>query len=1020
MKIIKNIFLSFVLLCLLNQSIIYADDSIEDQSNITINVAGLKEHPLWMHRVVYTAMKRLGYDVMLEDLSMNLSIYSTDNGTSQILLAQAETFASNYPNLVMVPSQFSSVEMIVFSKEEFSGSINNWEDLADYRVSFNASSAYVIEHIPSTIKEAVKKNDYKQVFEALVNDEADIAILPFVELQKTNQPNGIITHSIIETLPIYTFVNKQYEYLVPLLTEEYEKMKADGTFEAIKSNNYKNPSKTKTVLHISSYNSDLAWERDLVNSISKSLTQNEEEIFYYNYPLNLKHSSNESLQFKLMNEQIRASFTEYSPDLIIVSNNDALEFIKEYHDSLFNTTPILFCGITNYTPELISGIEDYTTGVTQQISARLMADEILSIYPDTKNIYIVNDYTSTGLNWKKEIMTQLEDYDEIVNIIYNDNLPLSEIILDIQSKGSHTVILQGTYYRDCNRNYYSDLDTASLLDMANDRPAFSLLSVGIGSGILGGNIVDAKKQGTKVGELALKFLAGESISDIPIEYDNGSLNTWIYDYNISSKYGLNTDKLHPDHQSLNKQLTIRESNPQAYIAILASFALGAILIISLSYFVIRIRKTAKSKEFMALHDSLTGLSSRYALFEKIDDITNSNDFGGLMIIDIDDFKNVNDIYGHTFGDQCLIEMANKIKKSNIEYEIAVRMGGDEFVIVIKGNKQKIEKAIKKIENAIQTPFNIEGKSLTLTTSIGIVMFPKYGNTLDELLKNADLALYEAKKLGKERSCFYDISMSKKVIRQEQVLQILRNLNESEEAYLVYQPIVDNKHNQILGFESLLRINNDILGPIYPDEFIPIAESSRLIIPIGYWILEQACLFACKLIEENKKFNYVSVNVSAIQLEEEFFVDRVFEILKKTGLSPHYLQLEITESVFIAHDDSNIEILQVLYDSGINIALDDFGTGYSSMKYLVQLPINKLKIDKTFIDHITEDEKSRNITKMIIDMAHVLKLDVIAEGVEIFEQQVLLQEMNCDATQGYLFSKPVPENELKILIDQNEE
>ncbi len=436
------------------------------------------------------------------------------------------------------------------------------------------------------------------------------------------------------------------------------------------------------------------------------------------------------------------------------------------------------------------------------------------------------------------------------------------------------------------------------------------------------------------------------------------------------------------------------------------------------------RKLSEEKiRFMAYYDSLTELPNRMFFIDKLNELlesTNDNDSeGAVLFIDLDNFKNINDTMGHNYGDKLLIYFARKLKTWINTEDIICRLGGDEFILIHpNADEAEVMSYAKSILKLFDQPSEIDGKRIYVTVSIGIALYPKDGTDTNNILKNAEAAMYEAKDLGKNRFELFNWDMYLKLTRKTHIERILRYAIENDELIINYQPQYDAKNNHIFGFEALLRLNSKELGLISPLEFIPIAEEYGHITKIGQWVINESCKQAVKWSQKGYQFKSIGVNISSVDLQQTDFHECIEEIIKNTGVNPEILELEITESVLMESVDSSIATLKQLMNMGISIALDDFGTGYSSLSYLRKIPINTLKIDKSFIDNITSNQKEASIINIIIDMAHSLGLNVVAEGVEKKEQLLVLKERNCDYIQGYYFSKPLPVDEIDKLFEKD--
>lgn len=439
-----------------------------------------------------------------------------------------------------------------------------------------------------------------------------------------------------------------------------------------------------------------------------------------------------------------------------------------------------------------------------------------------------------------------------------------------------------------------------------------------------------------------------------------------------------------------------------------------------------IKNNEKKLEYMAYHDYLTDLPNRHYMYNKLNPahiIQNSNNenlAGAVVFIDLDNFKYINDTMGHNFGDNLIKTIGQRLKNLLTHTDYLIRLGGDEFVMLINNTSGKaaITKLAETILHEFTTPFEIHNNSIKITTSIGIALFPQDGIEIDDLLKKSDIAMYQSKYKGKNNYTFFINSMNDSIIERMKIETYLTKALANNEFILHYQPQIKIHTGEITGFEALIRWNSPELGMIPPDKFISIAEENSMIIDIGDWVLKTACKFIKTVHETSKNYTCISVNTSVLQIMQSNFVDNICCFLKEIDLSPSYLELEITESIFIDSYDIICKKIQELKSIGIKISLDDFGKGYSSLSYLKQLPINTLKIDKSFIDDIN-NINSNCLVENIIMIGHKMNMDVIAEGVEIKEQLIYLRSFQCDKIQGYFFSKPLKEKDALNLIISSE-
>lgn len=428
---------------------------------------------------------------------------------------------------------------------------------------------------------------------------------------------------------------------------------------------------------------------------------------------------------------------------------------------------------------------------------------------------------------------------------------------------------------------------------------------------------------------------------------------------------------------------------------------------------------------MAYFDLLTGLPNRALLMDRLNHVLEEgkryDKLAAILFLDLDNFKHINDTMGHSEGDNLLRHVVRRVKKHIRSSDTMARHGGDEFVILIQDIKkvENITKVLKKIYSEFEEPFTLNGQEFFVTTSIGISVFPDDGREAETLLKHADVAMYRAKEEGKNTYQFYTPAMNEKTMEIMKIHSMLHRALKNEEFVLHYQPQMNIITGEITGMEALVRWQSPERGLVFPGTFIPLAEDSGLIVPLGEWVLSEACTQNMAWQEKGLKPVRISVNLSMRQLKQKDFADTVKRVLKDSRLEPGYLEFEVTESMVMGDVKSAIEMLQELKAIGIKLSIDDFGTGYSSFEYLKHLPIDMLKIGMPFIRNIALNPDDVAIAKSIAEVAHIMGLDVIAEGVETAEQLAILIDLNCDKIQGYLLSKPLPSsNELEVFLNND--
>jgi diguanylate cyclase (GGDEF)-like protein/PAS domain S-box-containing protein len=423
------------------------------------------------------------------------------------------------------------------------------------------------------------------------------------------------------------------------------------------------------------------------------------------------------------------------------------------------------------------------------------------------------------------------------------------------------------------------------------------------------------------------------------------------------------------------------------------------------------KEAEETIRYQAFHDTLTGLSNREGLYEKFTAAMNNAQRHeqklALIFLDLDRFKLINDTLGHAIGDLILKEVADRLSKAIRKNDVVARLGGDEFILLLTEieDVEDVMKVSQKIFQALDPVIRVHNQSLHVTASLGISVYPEDGADINAMLKNADVALYRAKELGRNRYQFYNLGMNLKSVERLALEQGLRIAATESQLEMVYQPYVEISSGKVMGVEALVRWNHPTMGRIMPGDFIPLAEETGMISPIGNWILRTVCAQGHKWHSEGMNI-LVSVNLSARQFAEEKIVESISKILRETRYNPRYLELEITETVAMENISRTSVKLEDLKKRGINISIDDFGTGYSSLNYLKRFPVHKVKIDKSFISQAIENQQDQAIVRAIVSMGNSMGLAVCAEGIENREQMQLLSGLNCGLAQGYLISKPL--------------
>ena len=432
----------------------------------------------------------------------------------------------------------------------------------------------------------------------------------------------------------------------------------------------------------------------------------------------------------------------------------------------------------------------------------------------------------------------------------------------------------------------------------------------------------------------------------------------------------------------------------------------------------------KHLEHQAYHDSLTGLPNRSLMMDRIDQAIKqshrSNNLFALLFLDLDNFKHINDSFGHAVGDEVLKEIAVRLRSSLREVDTIARLGGDEFTLLVSGfeNIVEINEVASKLFEILQKPIFIDERELYVTSSIGISVYPNDGANAESLIQSADTAMYRAKEEGRNGFQFYTRDMTERAYERVVMVSALKRALENDEFKVFFQPQIAVSKPSKLGLEALIRWQHPELGLLTPAKFIVAAEESGLIVMIDRWVMRQSLLQLKNWKKSGIKIEKLSLNLAVQQLEQPDILDFLKQTIKDTECEGHWLCLEVTESQIMKNPEKSVSLLEKISELGIKISIDDYGTGYSSLSYLKKLPVDELKIDRTFIRDIPENEDDVAIVRSVIALAKSMKIDVIAEGVETIEQLNFLRRENCSQIQGYLISKPKDADEITQLLKNN--
>lgn len=815
----------------------------------------------------------------------------------------------------------------------------------------------------------------------------------------------------------------------------------------------------KNVLILNSYHQGLTWTREetdgILDTLLKSGLNASVQVEYMDWK---RHSTKENLEY--LHNYYKYKYQNTNLDIIITTDDAALQFALKHRKEIFSNAPVVFCGVNKNGIEANTHNYDRVTGVMEVIDPTETIKLALQINPTLKNIYLVYDNTESGLSTGILVKNKIISYQPNLNIISCNTMTYEEILNTVADLDKDSIVLLTTYYSDVNNTLFEMDFVNRKVSEYSSVPVYQLYDFGLNNGVIGGSLLSGKKQGEAAASLAVQILDGAAPEDFSIV--TSVANRTMFDYKQLKRFDIPLSSIPEDAEFINKPFSFYETYKTIVLSVIAAFTALLLFVVILLFYINKIKRMKKELSdnheelsqiyeelsasdeemrqqydemleindkirvgeekltFLAYHDSLTGLPNKLSLYENAAQIL-IPDSGkvALLFLDLDNFKNVNDAMGHAFGDQLIIKVGERLSEIIATKGYLYRLSGDEFVVLLPGIKtsEEYKQFAAEVLLRFSEEFTVDNSILHISLSMGIAIYPEHGEELEQLLKYADIAMYHAKDSGRKNYIFYDNFMNEAFIERINIEKYLLTALSKNEFEVYYQPQFDIITKKITGLEALLRWHSKELGNVSPLKFIPVAEDTRFIIPLGIWVLREACKFLRSLQENGYPDLTISVNISILQLLQVDFFDVVDRILKEWGIASHLIELEITETILIESFESIWPELKRLSEKNMRIALDDFGKGYSSLYYLKQMPISTLKVDKSFVDHITSKDDN-DLTEHIITIGKSMNMCVIAEGVETAEQLEYLKEHGCDKIQGYLFSKPVPEAELLSLLDTN--
>ncbi len=566
---------------------LFADESGSSDSKVLNFVINIDESTI-IDRLLYTAFQRIGYTITMDASPMTYAIQMANSGERDGLASQVAGIEKTFPNLVMVPEQLLEVSFPIFARKDFNRTIDKWSDLSNLRIGHIFQKTYIINHLPKDIAGTIQRETFYELNLALERGECDVIINSStfdIELIVSENVKRIGT---LDRLPSYTYVNKKYQDLIPAVSKSLAEMKTDGTYEKIIQGMPLEEKRFAEVLYLSSYFPDDPWDKRIKEGI-ESVFNNRGTISYHNIPLYSNRFRTEYERAKNAYYSIRTLLLSNPPDVILVSDNNALSFVCDYYSVFFKGIPVVFTGI-NGDYDFLWELGGNCTGVWESIPAAETVEQILKFFPATEHLFIINDYSESGIAWRGEIERELEPYDGKLNITFNENIPGGELINAIGNLPANSAVLMGSYYIDGNGIYFSDMEIEKLIQSSTSIPVFGMLYPRAGRGQVGGKYIDPGIQGRLGAEMALQVLDGKPASEIAFIRDTSNLNRWIFDDQLMKRFSLSKKLLPPGSELINYTPALYESNPQAFILFIALGFLGVFTITGLTIFTITMRK----------------------------------------------------------------------------------------------------------------------------------------------------------------------------------------------------------------------------------------------------------------------------------------------------------------------------------------------------------------------------------------------------------------------------------------------
>jgi diguanylate cyclase (GGDEF)-like protein len=753
----------------------------------------------------------------------------------------------------------------------------------------------------------------------------------------------------------------------------------------------------------------------------------------------------QSLKYKLQHCQ------KY--DAILLGDDAALEFAETYQQELFAGIPMVFFCINNVEHAVRAGENPYITGAVEEMYLEDTFNLAIKFQPEATKIVAIYDSTLTGQGDEKQFYSVEGDFPGYeFSGINSSEYTLEEFGEELDGITQDSIVVYMSRFEDKDGNLYTIPESVQYIVEHTKVPIYRASIAGVGEGLLGGKMVSYEKSGYLAGSIVLDILNGADIADIPVVTRGES--QYCFDYQVLRKYDIDFSLIPKDAIIVNKSQTVFEKYREILLPVLLFLAVClCVLLVSIVDNIKRRRlmrevqkshdelketynkliiteeklkqqyeenknyiKYLEAKEeyilYQAEHDYLTDLPNRRAAMEMLSRLIAAKEECTVIVMDIDDFKETNDTYGHACGDEILMETARRLTSlMDDKLLYASRLGGDEFLLIIRGTQEGHDsKLVCQIKQITAMPITFDEKKHYMRISVGIAYFKGDAASASEIVSNADYAMYASKKLGTNEWVYYDAGMKDEALRRKGIKNILSEACRNDGFYVLYQPQVDAATGMLDGYEALTRLKGHAISPA---QFIAIAEESEIIVTLGRIVTKKVIEQMVTWREHGMELKPVAVNFSSKQIQDSGYVSYLKDLLEENDISSDLIEIEITESIFLNNNEKAMKLFEDFSSIGVRLALDDFGTGYSSINYLTYIPVEKIKLDKSLVDIFLTEGKDAFIEN-IIRLAHCLGLKITVEGVEEKHQRDRVRDLEGDYIQGYYFSKPISGEEVELL------